>query len=78
MMTVKGPESESLTRIRVLLDRDDSLENLATRPVLNSGQTLTKPARAGKKVNYGDWERRLHRTVLDTEMRQQIDTSVQD
>lgn len=61
MMAVKGPEPESLTRIRILLDRDDSLENLATSTVLNTGKTLTKPARAGKKVNYGNGERWLHR-----------------
>ena len=78
MMTVKGPESESLTRIRIFLDRNDRLKDLPTLTILYTGKTLTKPARAGKKVNYGDGERRLHRTVLDTKMRQQFETPVQD
>ena len=78
MMTVKGPESESLTRIRIFLDRNDRLKDLPTLTILYTGKTLTKPARAGKKVNYGNWERWLHRAKLDTKMRQQIASAVQD
>jgi hypothetical protein len=78
MMAIKRPESKRLTGVRIFLDRDDSLKDLATYPILNTRKTLTEPARAGKKVNYGDGERRLHRTVLDVRMRQQIAPAVQD
>ena len=78
MIAVKGSESECLTGMGVFLDRNDRLKDLPTLTILYTGKTLTKPARAGKKVNYGDGERRLHRTVLDTKMRQQFETPVQD
>jgi hypothetical protein len=41
MMAIKRPKSERLTGVRVFLDRDDSLKDLATCPILNTGKTLT-------------------------------------
>jgi hypothetical protein len=55
MMAIKRPKSERLTGVRVFLDRDDSLKDLATCPILNTGKTLTQPARAGKEVYH--WNR---------------------
>ena len=62
----------------VFLDRNNRFKDFPVLTVLHTGKTFTKPAGAGKKVNYGDGKRRLHRTVLGTERRQQIAPSVQD
>jgi hypothetical protein len=50
----------------IFLDRNDCLKDLAPHNILHTGKALTEPARAGKKVNNGDRERRLHRAGLDT------------